>query len=69
MLSGEVFVEHEGTHMHGSGGSFIDGILPEGEIFTVKYRVTTADGNESFILARISTNSPDSMDIGEVVGV
>ena len=68
-LSGEVFVEHEGTHMHGSSGSHIEGTQTEGASYTVKYKVTTTDGSESFILARISVDLPLSVDSAVIVGV
>ena len=69
MLSGEVFVAHDGTHMHGSSGSHIEGAQTEGASYTVKYRVVKADGSESFVLASIAVDLPLSVDSADVVGV
>ena len=52
--SDEVFVEHDGTHLHGSGGSIvpIDDVSVLGTISSVKYRVSAFDNSESYILVK-----------------
>ena len=61
--SDEVFVEHDGTHLHGSGGSIIpiDDVSVLGTESSVRYRVIARDNSESYILVKFFMSfSPDA---------